>query len=114
MSEEATREAEYLRWVEDESRRREVAELKAAISGLLTLQLLAALLSGFWVVALFIGYKRYPDLIPAELAGIVTATTLFGGAMIFWQLRRLLRQREARLALLERSRPPTTDPSLDP
>ena len=111
MSDEAAREAEFLRWIEHESRRREMAELKAGISGLLTLQLGALLFSGMWLLGMFIGYKRYPALITAEMAALVTATALFGGSLIFWHLRRLLRQREARLAMLERTPPPATDPS---
>lgn len=101
MSEDAERDAEFMRWMEEENRRREITHLRSMLGRLLTLQLVAGALSCGWVSAMAVGHKVYPAYVSADLASLVTVTTISGTALIFWHIRRLMRERQRRLAMLE-------------
>ena len=46
---------------------------------------------------MYIGYRVRPDIIRADIAGIVTAFVLFGGALMVWHIVRLKRETKRRL-----------------
>jgi uncharacterized membrane protein YqjE len=95
---QAERDAQFVEWMTKESSRREVARLKQRTARLLLLQVAALVFMLFWVCIMFVGFQFRPDLVAAELAGIVTFITLFGGALIVWRLRHLTQETERRIA----------------
>ena len=90
-------EALFLQWVEEESHRREIVRLEQYSSQLEFLQLASCCLMFFWIVVMFVGYRSSEELIPAELAGIVTVFVLFGGGLIVWHLERLKQETKRRV-----------------
>lgn len=90
-------EAEFMSWVQAESHRRELARLERVLARLERMQLASYLLMLFWTGLMFFGFVTRPDLVPAELAGIVTALVLFGGAFLVWHILRLKRETGRRM-----------------
>lgn len=97
QQEELDGEALFLQWVEEESHRREIVRLEQYTSQLEFLQLASCCLMFFWVGVMFVGYRSSPELVPPDLAGIVTIFVLFGGGLIVWHLERLKRETKRRV-----------------
>ncbi len=98
MAEEVNeKEGQFIQWMEQDSRRREIRRLKERLGQLEKLQLASYFGIFFWVSVMFVGYQLRPDLVRADLAGIVTAVTMFGGAFIVWHVLRLKRETQRRI-----------------
>lgn len=91
------KEAALIHWMDQDSRRREIRRLRHRLRQLEIVQLMSYFFIFFWVCAMFTGYQLRPDLVPASVAGLITAMTLFGGAVIIWRLLHLKRLTERRI-----------------
>ncbi len=100
-ADQAENEARFAAWLAGESARRERVRLQARVLQLEKLQLASYGLMWFWVAAMFCGYRLRPALISAEVAGLVTVVTFFGGAFIVWHIIRLKRETQRRIESLE-------------
>lgn len=97
------KEAQFLTWLAHENQRREGQRLRQRILLLTQGQLLSILLAWFWIAVAFCGFRLRPEIMPADIAGFITMIMFFGGGFIVWHLRRLQREAEARLAMIEAS-----------
>lgn len=84
-------------WMVVKEARREMLHQRQRIHQLELLQLASYGMTFFWTMVMFVGYRLRPALVPADLAGIVTAFVLFGGATVVWRILHLKRIARHRL-----------------
>lgn len=92
-------------WIVAEEARREVSHQQQRIKQLELLQFASYGMILFWTMVLFAGYRLRPSLIPADMAGIVTAFVLFGGATVVWRILHLKRIARKRLERAQEAHP---------
>lgn len=94
---DAEREAQFRQWIDAEERRREVARLRRELSRLDWIQFASYILSLVWVFGTAVTYQRRPDLVPADVAGLITLSVFLGGGLLIWYIIRLKRELRRRL-----------------
>ncbi len=87
MSDLPENEAQFMTWLTEENRRREIAHLQAMRSRYETLIIVCCLLMAVWGVGLYIGYQM--GVVPPDIAGVITATVYGGGAYLLWRIHQM-------------------------
>ncbi len=94
------KEAQFRQWFATEERRRDIAHLRAEIARLERMQFASYALALFWVFGTGIAYRVRPDILPADVAGLITVTVFLGAGLIVWYIVRLKRELRRRLDAL--------------
>ncbi len=94
------KEAQFRQWFATEERRRDIAHLRAEIARLERMQFASYALALLWVFGTGIAYRFRPDVVPADVAGLITITVFIGAGLIVWYIVRLKRELHRRLDAL--------------
>jgi hypothetical protein len=94
------KESQFRQWFATEERRRDIAHLRAEIARLERMQFASYALALLWVFGTGIAYRVRPDVVPADVAGLITVTVFLGAGLIVWYIVRLKRELRRRLDAL--------------
>ncbi|HEX8682397.1 MAG TPA: hypothetical protein VF707_08795 [Ardenticatenaceae bacterium] len=94
------KEAQFRQWFATEERRRDIAHLRNEIARLDRIQFASYALALFWVFGTGIAYRMRSDIVPADVAGLITVTVFIGAGLIVWYIVRLKRELRRRLDAL--------------
>lgn len=97
---DSDKEAQFRQWFATEERRRDIAHLRAEIARLERMQFASYALALLWVFGTAIAHQLRSDIIPADVAALVTVTVFLGAALIVWYIVRLKRELRRRLDAL--------------
>ena len=89
MSDLPENEAQFMSWLAEENKRRELVHLQMLRSRYETLIIVCCLLMAVWGVGLFVGYQM--GVVPPDIAGVITAVVYGGGAFIIWRIYQVRR-----------------------
>lgn len=91
-------EADFMRWVEAESRAAERRQLRSRLRQFELAEMISYVSILTWVIVMFVAYQL--GWASAALAGLVTLWSFLAGAFVIWQIKIRQRAVRARLARL--------------